>query len=354
MPQYLKKSSCLGIKGDVNAIGRVHAYLEAIGVINTGHVTAAAAVVRPALVAGNKGGKVVRKEARVQAKGNKPVGKDKDKAKEKEGKQPKEDDETEDEREADKKDKPLERKNQRPPAVDEFYSERFEHALPKGWDDAVDSSLDKERRKKKVKGALRTEACLASNHSQLVESKETYMGGMGVFVCMLSPAEMNDSIAPARQAQFSRRQAQCPRGRLRKSEWLSRALASKPNMITCALRALSAVGGVGGPSDGDRLLVEVVPGRRVGGAVDRRVEEGPRPQLQIVRLPERLDARDVEDRLERADVRHRRRRAVEDARRARAHALELFFLRLDAIARARGGGGDDRGVRERARAQRPD
>ena len=130
MPRYLKKSSCLGIKGDVNAIGRVHAYLEAIGVINTGHVTAAASVVRPALVAGNKGGKVVRKEARVQAKGNKPVGKDKDKAKEKEGKQPKEDDETEDEREADKKDKPLERKNQRPPAVDEFYSERFEHALP--------------------------------------------------------------------------------------------------------------------------------------------------------------------------------------------------------------------------------
>ena len=191
MPRYLKKSSCLGIKGDVNAIGRVHAYLEAIGVINTGHVTAAAAVVRPALVAGNKGGKVVRKEARVQAKGNKPVGKDKDKAKEKEGKQPKEDDESEDDREADKKDKPLERKNQRPPAVDEFYSERFVHALPKGWDDAVDSSLDKERRKKKVKGALRTEACLASNHSQLVESKETYMGGMGVFVCMLSPAEMN-------------------------------------------------------------------------------------------------------------------------------------------------------------------
>ena len=81
MPRYLKKSSCLGIKGDVNAIGRVHAYLEAIGVINAGHVTAAAAVVRPALVAGNKGGKVVRKEARVQAKGNKPVGKDKDKAK---------------------------------------------------------------------------------------------------------------------------------------------------------------------------------------------------------------------------------------------------------------------------------
>ena len=30
MPRYLKKSSCLGIKGDVNAIGRVHAYLEAI------------------------------------------------------------------------------------------------------------------------------------------------------------------------------------------------------------------------------------------------------------------------------------------------------------------------------------
>ena len=36
-PRYLKKSSCLGIKGDVNAIGRVHAYMETIGVINVGH-----------------------------------------------------------------------------------------------------------------------------------------------------------------------------------------------------------------------------------------------------------------------------------------------------------------------------
>ena len=36
-PRYLKKSSCLGIKGDVNAIGRVHAYLETIGVINVGY-----------------------------------------------------------------------------------------------------------------------------------------------------------------------------------------------------------------------------------------------------------------------------------------------------------------------------
>jgi hypothetical protein len=34
---------------------------------------------------------------------------------------------------------------------------------------------------------------------------------------------MNDSMAPARQAQFARRQAQFLRGRLRKSEWLSRA-----------------------------------------------------------------------------------------------------------------------------------
>jgi hypothetical protein len=36
-PRYLKKSSCLQIKGDVNAIGRVHVYMETIGVINTGH-----------------------------------------------------------------------------------------------------------------------------------------------------------------------------------------------------------------------------------------------------------------------------------------------------------------------------
>ncbi len=28
--------SCLGIKGDVNAIGRVHSYLENMGVINQG------------------------------------------------------------------------------------------------------------------------------------------------------------------------------------------------------------------------------------------------------------------------------------------------------------------------------
>ena len=39
--------------------------------------------------------------------------------------------------------------------------------------------------------ALRTEACLASNSWQLSESKESYVGGCGLFVLMLSHAEMN-------------------------------------------------------------------------------------------------------------------------------------------------------------------
>ena len=38
--------------------------------------------------------------------------------------------------------------------------------------------------------ALRTEACLASNSWQLSESKESYVGGCGLFVLMLSHAEM--------------------------------------------------------------------------------------------------------------------------------------------------------------------
>ena len=66
--------------------------------------------------------------------------------------------------------------------------------LVQGWEDSVDSSLDKERRKKKlrnVKAALRTEACLAANNWQLAESKESYMGGCSTFVLMLSQAEMN-------------------------------------------------------------------------------------------------------------------------------------------------------------------
>ena len=39
--------------------------------------------------------------------------------------------------------------------------------------------------------ALRTEACLASNNWQLSESKESYVGGCGLFVLMLSHSEMN-------------------------------------------------------------------------------------------------------------------------------------------------------------------
>ena len=74
-PRYLKKSSCLGIKGDVNAIGRVHAYLETIGVINVGHAVAAISthIASGDVGAGGKGGKLgVLRKVRAEGKGRAP------------------------------------------------------------------------------------------------------------------------------------------------------------------------------------------------------------------------------------------------------------------------------------------
>ncbi|EKX37195.1 hypothetical protein GUITHDRAFT_145154 [Guillardia theta CCMP2712] len=141
-PRYLKKSSCLGIKGDVNAIGRVHAYLETIGVINVGHISAQ--MEKEASAANRKDSS--RRDRPKQSSKNRNARKDKDRS----------DDQARD------------RNNEAEVNPDSF--QRLLNNACCREEHSFDSLLEKERRKKKNGG---------------------YQGGSGVCVLMLSPGEVN-------------------------------------------------------------------------------------------------------------------------------------------------------------------
>jgi len=156
-PRYLKKSSCLGIKGDVNAIGRVHAYLETIGVINVGHISAQ--MEKEASAANRKDSS--RRDRPKQSSKNRNARKDKDRS----------DDQARD------------RNNEAEVNPDSF--QRLLNNACCREEHSFDSLLEKERRKKKN----RTEAWLTSSSS--VDQNGGYQGGSGVCVLMLSPGEVN-------------------------------------------------------------------------------------------------------------------------------------------------------------------
>lgn len=159
-PRYLKKSSCLGIKGDVNAIGRVHAYLETIRVINAGHQLPPPACrsndKAGGTAKGNKGAALRRhpllRKGKQKEKDNPDKSKDTDKEDKPQTANP-DDKAADNDKQAVDKDKLalLHSRDKGKDAQDEAFRQRFSHVMPK--DDLVDSCLDKERRKKKFRSA---------------------------------------------------------------------------------------------------------------------------------------------------------------------------------------------------------
>lgn len=175
-PSYLKKSSCLGIKGDVNAIGRVHAYLESLGVINLG------AVQMPTPPGKGSAERVGRREASPPAakaaakKESKPKANRWAKAKE---------------ARAAKKEKELQRERERAEREEQAKGkkdkdeEEKEDPRKTAWqtrreEASFDVALEKERRKRK---SARTEACLSKDGAN--DAAGGYCGGSGVMCLML-------------------------------------------------------------------------------------------------------------------------------------------------------------------------
>lgn len=168
----MKKSSCLGIKGDVNAIGRVHSYLESLGIINLGAVqmpTPPSKTARSASPPAKE--KPVRKETKpksnrwTKAKEARAAKKEKELQREREKNEREERKKKEDEGEGDKEEKEDSRKT--------AWQTRREEA-------SFDAGLEKERRKRK---SARTEACLSKDGNQ--DTAGGYCGGSAVMCLML-------------------------------------------------------------------------------------------------------------------------------------------------------------------------